>query len=146
VSKVESLNPLARRVWTALISAYPEWSKYFGTSGDDDLEAAVPAPMGSTAGHLVISTARGEDLWLRFSPPSMCYSLDDETEMLDVIQQLLVERALFVVVMRGDEWAGTSLIRRGEPADLPHLEAGQVAHIVSWSGKYDRTINAGKPR
>lgn len=32
-----------------------------------------------------------------------------------------------------------------EPGDLPQLEPDQVAHIVSWSGKYDRTINAGKP-
>ena len=82
----------------------------------------------------------------RFSPPSMCYSVDNETEMLDIIQQLLAERALFVVVMRGDEWAETSLIRREEPGDLPQLEPNQVAHVVSWSGKYDRTINAGKPR
>jgi hypothetical protein len=144
VSKVESLNPLARRVWTALISAYPEWSKYFGTCGDDDLEAAVPAPIGSNAGHLIIFTARGEDLWLRFSPPSMCYSVDDESEMVYVIRELVAERVFFVVVMRGDEWAGTSLIRREEPGDLPQLEPDQVAHIVSWSGKYDRTISAGK--
>ena len=145
MSKVDSLNPLARRVWSALIAAYPKWSKYFGTCGEDDLEAAIPAPIGSNAGHLVIFTASGKDLWLRFSPPSMCYSVDDEAEMVDVIRQLLAETVFFVVVMRGDEWAGTSLIRQGEPADLPQLEPDQVAHIVSWSGKYDRTINVGKP-
>ena len=141
---MDSLNPLARRDWTALIAAYPEWSEYFGTCGEDDLEAAVPAPIGSNAGHLVIFTATGEDLWIRFSPPSMCYYVDDEAEMLDVVRQLLEETALFVVIMRGDKWAGTTLIRQGEPGDLPQLEPNQVAHVVSWSGKYDRIINAKK--
>ena len=140
----DSLNPFARRVWAALIGAYPEWSNYFGTCDENDLEAAVPAPIGSKAGHLVIFTAKGEDLWIRFSPPSMCYSCKDETEMLDVIRQLLEETILFVVVKRGDEWAGTSLIRQGEPGDLPELEPNQMGHIVSWSGKYDRTIKSQK--
>lgn len=145
MSNVDSLNPLARRVWTALIKAYPDWSKYFGTCGEDDLEAAVPAPMGSNAGHLIIFTAKGQDLWIRFSPPSMCYSVDDETEVLDVIRQLLADKTLFVVVMRGDEWAETTLIRQGEPGDIPRLEPNEVARVVSWSGKHDRIISAEKP-
>jgi hypothetical protein len=141
MSSVDSLNPLARRVWSALITAYPGWSKYFGTCSEDDLEIAVPAPIQSNAGNLIIFTARGEDLWIRFSPPSTCYLVDDETGMLDVVRQLLAETAFFVVVMRGDEWAGTTLVRQGEPDDLPQLEANQVAHVISWSGKYDRTIS-----
>jgi hypothetical protein len=145
MSKVDSLNPLARRVWTALIAAFPEWSKYFGTCGEDDLEAAIPAPMGSNAGHLVIFTAKGKDLWLRFSPPSMCYSVDDETEIVHVIRQLLAEKVSLVVVMHGNEWTGTSLIRQDVPGDIPQLEIGEVAQVVSWSGKYDRTIRAGEP-
>jgi hypothetical protein len=72
----------------------------------------------------------------------MCYSVDDETEMLDVVQKLLAETALFAVVMRGDEWAGTTLIRRGEPGDVPQLGPKEVAHIVSWSGNYDQTIES----
>jgi hypothetical protein len=86
MSDVDSLNPLARRVWIALLAAYPEWAKYFGTWGDDDLEVAVSAPIGSNAGHLVVFIAKGQDLWIRFSPPSMCYSVDDEAELLSVIQ------------------------------------------------------------
>jgi hypothetical protein len=144
MSNLDSLNPLARRVWAALVAAYPEWSKYFGTRGEDDLEAAVPAPIGSNAGHLVVFTAEGQDLWIRFSPPSMCYSVNDETEMLGVIQQLLAETALFAVVTCGDEWTETTLIRQGKPGDLRKLGPNQVAHIVSWSGKYDCTINAEK--
>jgi len=143
MSDVDSLNPLARRVWTALIAAYPEWAELFGTCGTDDLEVAVPAPVGSNAGHLVVFTAKGKDLWIRFSPPSMSYSVDDETEMLDVIQQILAETALFAVVMRGEGWAGTTLIRRAEPTDVPQLGPNEVAHIVSRSGNYDQTIESG---
>jgi hypothetical protein len=143
MSDVDSLNPLARRVWTALIAAHPEWAEFFGTCGTDELEVAIQAPVGSNAGQLVVFTAKGTDLWIRFSPPSMCYSVDDETEMLDVIQKLLAETALFAVVMRGDEWAGTTLIRRGEPTDVPQLGPNEVAHIVSWSGDYDQIIESG---
>jgi hypothetical protein len=60
-----------------------------------------------------------------------------------VIQKLLAETALFAVVTRGDEWAGATLIRRGEPTDVPQLGPDEVAHIVSWSGNYDQTIESG---
>jgi len=138
------LNPLARRVWTALIADYPDWLKYFGTSGEGDLVVAIPAPEGSNAGHLVIFTANGKDLWLRFSPPSMCYSVDDEIELGDVIRQLLTDNVSLAVVMRGTEWAGSTLVRQGMPGDIPRLERGEVAQVVSWSGKYDRIIADGK--
>ena len=141
---MDSLNPLARRVWNNLIADYPDWVKYFGTCGEDDLEVVIPAPMGSNAGHLVIFTANGKDLWLRFSIPSMCYSVDDETELGDVIRQLLTDKVSLVVVKRGDEWAGTTLIRQGMPGDIPQLERDEVAQVVSWSGQYDRMIGAGK--
>jgi hypothetical protein len=143
MSDADSLNPLARRVWTALIATHPEWAELFGTCGKDDLEVAIPAPVGSNAGHLVVFTGKGKDLWIRFSPPSMCYPVDDEREILDVIQQILADTALFAVVMRGDEWVGTTLIRRGEPTDAPQLGPDEVAHIVSWSGNYDQTIESG---
>ena len=140
---IDSLNPLARRVWKTLIAARPEWDELFGTCGEDDLELAIPAPVGSNAGHLVVFTAKGKDLWIRFSPPYMCYSVDDETELLDVIDQILAETALFVVIMRGDEWVTTTLIRRAVPTDAPQLGPNEVAHAVSWSGDYDETIQSG---
>jgi hypothetical protein len=143
MSEIDSLNPLARRVWTALIAAHPEWGDLFGTCGTDDLEVAVPAPVGSNAGHLVVFTAKGKDLWIRFSSPYMSYSVDDEKEMLDLIEQILADTALFAVVKRGDEWVGTTLIRRAAPTDVPHLGPNEVAHIVSWSGSYDETIVPG---
>jgi hypothetical protein len=144
MSNVDSLDPLAQRVRVALTAAYPEWSKYLGSCGYDDLEAAIPAPSGSNAGHLVIFTSKGKDLWVRFRPKSMCYCVRDETEMLDVIRKLLAETALFVVITDSDKWVETTLIRRGEPGDLAELEPNEVARVVSWSGKYDQTINGKK--
>jgi hypothetical protein len=41
--------------------------------------------------------------------------------MLDVIDQILAETALFAVVMRGDKWVGTTLIRRSVSTDIPQL-------------------------
>jgi hypothetical protein len=138
MKKVEQLNPLAKQTWVALLAEYPDWEKYFGTCGENDLEVAVPAPAGSNAGHLVVFTARGEDLWLRYSPGNMCYMVDDQGEMLDIVKQLLAEKALFVVTMQGDKWAGTTLIRPGQE---PELEDNQVALVVSWSGAHDRTVH-----
>ena len=134
---VHSLNPLAQRAWTALITAYPDWAQYFGTHGEGDLEAAIPAPSGSSAGYLVVFTAKGQNLWIRFSPPSMCYSVDDETEMIAVVRQLMTEEAMFVVIKSGDEWVGTTLIRRDEAHSLPQLERNQATQ--SFRGQENTT-------
>jgi hypothetical protein len=69
----------------------------------------------------------------------MCYCVENETEMLAVIRRLQKETALFVVTMCGDEWVETTLIER---SGQPQLDPNQIAHVVSWSGKYDRTIKA----
>jgi hypothetical protein len=65
--------------------------------------------------------------------------------MINVIRQLLADEVFLVVVMSGNEWTGTSLIRQDVPGDIPQLEPGELAQVVSWSGKYDRTIRAGEP-
>jgi hypothetical protein len=134
------MTPTAQRTWTHVISRYPSWADYFGTIGGGELEVAVPAPAGSSAGHLVVFT-NGEDVWLRYAPGCMCYAVDDEEEMFSIIEQLLDDQALFVVTMNGDAWAGTTLITRDKE---PTPEAGHTAHVVSWSGRYDRVIE-GQP-
>jgi hypothetical protein len=135
---IELLNALAKRVWTRLLAEYPDWQPHFEAK-DGDLEVAVPAPLGSKAGHLIISTARGEDIWVRYSLPYMSYGVDDEDEMLSIVKELLAEQAAFVVIMSGSEWTETTLLRPGQE---PRVESGQVAHVVSWSGVHDKTISA----
>jgi hypothetical protein len=104
---------------------------------DGEFEASLRAPRGSKAGHLVIFTYRG-DLWVRFSPPNMCYSVDNRAELVSIVRQLLSERALFMVSYRDAAWSGTTLIRRGI---VPKPKRGEVAHVVSWTGRYDETIS-----
>ena len=134
----EPVNALAARASAAILGRHPDWAPHVGTRGDGDLELAVPAPEGSDAGHLVVFTDAGEHLWVRFAPPSMCYAVDDEAELLWVVDQLVADAAVFVSTWRGAEWTGTTLIAPGQE---PELEPGEDAHIVSWSGAYDRRVN-----
>jgi hypothetical protein len=110
----------------------------FGSVGTLDtrkgeLEFSIPAPTGSRAGHLV-AFSNGDDLWVRFAPPYLCYAVDDKDEMLSVLNQLIAEQIAFKVVMSGDEWVETTLVK------LPHgleTQPGRSFQLVSWSGKYD---------
>ena len=97
----------------------------------------MPAPRNSRAGHLVIFTNQGKDIWVRCSPPQMSYSVDSLRELHVVIEALVADDAFFVVVKRGDEWIETTLLRPGEE---PVLVEGQVASIVSWSGHHDQVL------
>ncbi len=130
---------LAQRVAEGLLRAFPEWEEYVDTVKGGELEVAVPAPEGSSAGWLVVFTDRGEHLWVRFNPPQMCYALDDVDEMVRIVGQLIRDEAIFVVVHKGEEWAETTLI---QPGDEPPLEKGQTAQVVSWSRSHDRVVKA----
>jgi hypothetical protein len=139
MKSLDKLNPLAKKIWLRLITEYPDWESYFSSDERDDLEVAVPAPQGSNAGHLIISTAEGKDIWLRFSPPCMFYAIDDLDEMLAVIKSLLTEEVCMVAITEGDDWAETTLIARGQKISL---EPGQTAQFVSWSGSHDKILTA----
>ena len=134
----QALNPLGIRVRDSILDAHENWLAYVSVLPSGDLELAVPAPRGSRAGHLVIFTAGGEHTWIRYSPPRACYSVESESEMHAVIEALLADEALFVVVTHGDEWVVTSLLRPGEEAVLVE---GQVANVVSWSGRHDKVVS-----
>ena len=132
-----SPNPLAGQAWSTLSAKYPHWSSYVTFADEGDLEVAVPAPPGSNAGHLVIFTSGGKDLWVRFNPPLACYPIDDEAEMLEIVRQIQAEQALLTIVTQNNEWIETTLIRPGEQ---PELRPGQIARVISWSGKNDFTV------
>jgi hypothetical protein len=131
------LNELGTRVRDSILGEHPEWANYVDVRDSGDVEVAVPAPAGSRAGHLVISTDRGEGIWIRFAPPYMFYSVESDHEMHTVINALLADDAFFVVITNGDEWLETALYRPGEE---PILTEGQVATAVSWSGTLDRVV------
>ena len=131
------LNPLGINVRDSILGAHADWASYARVLPGGDVEIAVPAPRGSRAGHLVIFTARGEDTWIRYSPRRACYRLETDREMHAVIEALLADDAFFVVVTDGDKWLATSLLRPGEEAVLGE---GQVANVVSWSGRHDKVV------
>jgi hypothetical protein len=101
-----------------------------------DVEIAIPAPSGSRAKCLVVFTV-GEETWIRFGPARACYRPETDREMHLVLGALLRDDAFFVVVTDGDAWIETSLLRPGEE---PVLKEGQVANVVSWSGRHDRIV------
>jgi hypothetical protein len=133
----QRLNPLGTSVRDSVLRAHPDWADYVSVLPSGDLEIAVPAPRGSRAGHLVIFTARGEDTWIRYSPPRACYCVETDQELHAVVGALLADDAFVVVITDGDEWVETSLLRPGEEAILGE---GQVANVVSWSGCHDKVV------
>jgi len=131
------LNSLGRQVRDSLLERHPEWAEYVEALPGGDLELAIPAPHRSRAGHLVIFTRQGQDIWIRYTPPRMCYSVESDAEMHAVVKALLADDAFFVVVTTGDDWIETTLLRSGQE---PILAEGQVANMVSWSGRHDKIL------
>jgi hypothetical protein len=125
------------RVINALLKEWPAWSEHAQFTTEADVEVAIPAPHGSNAGHLIVSV-RGDEIWLRFSPPYTSYPLESVEELLDTVRQLTEDRAMFAVKMRGDAWVETALIR---PQESVQLQIGEEVRITSWSGKYEGTLD-----
>ena len=132
-TQIERLSPVARRAWRRLETNFPLWVAHLDTR-DGELEFAVPAPTGSTAGHLV-AFSHEDQLWVRFSPPHLCYLADDENEMVSIIKQLTSDSIVFKVVMQGDEWVETTLTK---PQEKSEAIPGRSVRFVSWSGRLDR--------
>jgi len=133
MTQTERLSPVARQAWKRLESDFPLGKAHLDTS-DGELEFAVPAPTGSTAGHLV-AFSHQNSLWVRFSPPQMCYLADDENELVSLIRRLTTDQIVFKVTMKGGEWVETTLAR---PQEKSEVLPGHSVRFVSWSGKFDR--------
>lgn len=133
MEEAQVLNPFARQVWKRLETDFPSWKQHLDARCGE-LEFAVPAPSGSSAGHLVVFT-NNNDIWLRFAPPHMCYLVDDENEMVSLIRQLTADELLFKVTVNGDQWVETTL---AAPGEKPEPFPGYSSRFVSWSGRCDR--------
>ena len=129
----DRLSPVAKRAWKRLESGFPSWAAHLDTR-DGELEFAVPAPLGSSAGHLVAFSNK-DQLWVRFSPPNLCYPVDDENDMVSLIEKLTADEVVFKLVMKGGEWVETTLAK---PHEKPESISGHSVRFVSWSGRFDR--------
>jgi hypothetical protein len=128
---------LARKVKAAVLSQFPEWAGYVAMQEGGDVEIAVPGPKGSNAGTLIILTAKGTDVWIRYAPAYMSYAVDDEIELVNITKQLLSEEASFVVILENGKWTETTLVKSGQ---VPAVKPGQTARVVSWLGTHDREV------
>jgi hypothetical protein len=63
--------------------------------------------------------------------------------MASIVRQLLSEKALFVTTYRGNEWTGTTLLRRGTS---PTVRRGETAQVISWSGRFDASLDGAPSR
>lgn len=137
------LNDLAQRVARELTRARPEFAANQHVFDSGDVELHIEAPAQSKARALVVLTARGEDIWIRFAPPQMFYGVDDEKELIEIVDALLTERALFVRIVDAEgKWAGTTLVAQDTDVDL---DPGQRATVLSWSGRFDQEFAAELP-
>ena len=135
-------NTLARTVQAWVERSWPTWTKHIQRRKDGEFEVAFPAPRGSKAGHLRIFTSQG-NLWVRYNPPRMCYPIDNRAELLSIGRQLLNDKVFFVNTYRGEKWTGCTLTRRGVEVQV---QRGEVAQVVSWSGKFDAPLGEPKAR
>ena len=133
----EQLSPVAQRAWKLLESEFPLWTTHL-SARDGEMEFAVPAPSGSTAGHLV-AFSHQDELWVRFSPPNMCYPADDENEMISLVKKLTADEIVFKVVMKGEDWIETTLTK---PRDNPESLRGLHRRFRSWT-KHRLSDNVG---
>ena len=105
-------------------------------SADGEYDAFVRAPRGAAADVLSIVTYRG-DLWVRLGPPHTFYPVKSRQELVSVVRHLLSDRALFVVTYKDTVWTETALTTRGV---RPTLRRGEVAYVLSWSGRFDERL------
>jgi len=132
-----NLNPLARQVANKLVRAHPKFRSGLIVRTHGELEASIPAPSKSQAGHLIVLTNAG-DIWVGLAVPHAAYSIDSTEELVEIIGGLLSDNMLFVVVSSRNRWLETTLVQRN--ADVQVDSKSGTVQVISWSGKHDETF------
>jgi hypothetical protein len=136
------MNAFARRAWRDIVAAHPDWAEHSTVLAGGDFEIAVPTP-SSRASHLVMFSAGGQDLWLRFAPPRACYPVEDVGELLEIAGRIMADELSFVVITRRGEWESTTL---ASPTAAHKAKANDLVEVTSWSGKHDKILVKGRRR
>jgi hypothetical protein len=119
----------ARRIASLLADNFPEipWTVEIKESGE--LEMFVEAPETSVAGALIVLTNEA-DVWVRFAPPQLFYSIDDDAELLRVVRGLLAGDIAFKRTSDSSgSWVETTLVNL---CDFDSENLNEHECVVSW--------------
>ena len=100
-------------------------------------ECAVLAPEGVRCAALILQTAGTDEIWLRIAPPATGYLADDIADAIQIVDEFLAGRLVWVVEETDGEWSGTTLARR--PFE-PTPDAAHTVRLYSWSGRHDLDV------
>lgn len=135
MSLPSNLDPSFRKIANRLFRLHPGFAKNWRVRENGEFEASLKAPRRSRAGHLIVLTNQG-DLWVGLAVRHALYSVDDTSELIQILKGLLSDDICFVIVTFRKQWLETTLVRRD---GNPRLDSTRgTVLIVSWSGKHDR--------
>ena len=103
----------------------------------DLLVLKIDCPKKSKMGSLIIQTSEENQIWIRISPQYSIYSIDNNSELENIINGVIEEKILFVLGFKKDKWVETTLTT----LDYNFEKEKDVNYIIySWSGILDKTI------
>ncbi len=127
--------------WFALervLLVYPEFRTQVEVRADADAPyffVRLPAPV-PTHPDLLFYTMDGE-LTLAFDRWHCHYNYEEIDSFLQKLDDILAERAIIAVKMKGDEWGGSTSFNAGEQPSSKFLSLEGDIYYRSWNGSYD---------
>jgi hypothetical protein len=143
MTKLDRLNPHARKIATRLFAAFPGFRNRFEIIGNGDLRAVLLAPESSSTRGVRVTTRGQGDIFIQFSKPNAFCFIDNARELIAILKGLMSDRLRLATIDRNGRWALTFLLR---PREIVYLKQGDDCRVYSWSGDKDekRTPNQSK--
>jgi hypothetical protein len=136
MTKLDKLNPRARKIAARLFEAFPGFRKRFEVIGKGDLRAVLLAPKGSNTRGVRVTTRGRGDIFIQFSKPNAFCFVDNARELISILKGLMSDRLRLTTIDRNGRWALTFLLR---PKEIVYLKQGDDCRVYSWSGNKDET-------
>lgn len=147
------LDYLSCTLYRLVLERFPAWHSFAEIIGSDagggrSILFKVPQP-GSDR-FLWISTEDGEvtisfDKWHCHENAWLLEDRENDVEVtivrrsLELIEDILNEQEVVVIRFQNGTWAGSNLQAATDDVDSA---SGEVAHVLSWRGTFDRVITA----
>jgi len=145
------------------LKAYPEWEEYFSAKphgedslleGEDFLLIRVPSPATATGRELVIEGSVEISIYFDLFHTHIMGIVGDSDEdyfnrAKQLIDSIINEEIIFGVILSDGKWAGTTIYKREESADIRIVSdpkrpnwgedfPREVSYTCSWRGTYDK--------